>query len=227
MCITDLVADEAAATCLSFQPGMSLRQRQILRVSLRLFGEREYAAVSLRDIAAEATVSLTLIDHHFGAKHALFASVVRSWAPLFEQAGLEIRHALAQGRLASATELVALMLRPIDRLLAEPDGSNVLSLCARHRHETDPAIGGPMGLALGPYRLAIGRALERLHPVRGPDEVDWGVAFALAALFEFAAGTTVVGLRPHRDGTMSSERRAARQLLARHIEGGWRVGLNG
>jgi len=227
MSITDLADADAAVTCLTFQPGMSLRPRQILRVSLRLFSEREYAAVSLRDIATEAAVSLTLIDHHFGAKHALFASVVRSWAPTFEQAALEMRHALAQGRLTNAADLIALMLRPIDKLLAEPDGANVLGLCARHRNETDPAIGGPMGLALGPYRLAIGRALERLHPTLGPDETDWGVSFALAALFEFAASTTLVGLRPHRGGTMASERQAARDLLARHIAGGWCAGLDG
>jgi AcrR family transcriptional regulator len=224
MLTPDLVADEAFVSCLSFQPGMSGRQRQILRVALRLFGGNEYAAVSLRDIAGEAGVSLTLIDHHFGAKHALFASVVRSWCAVFEQATLEIRHALAQGRLTEPTQLLALMLQPIERLLADPDGVHVLRLCARHRHGTELAISGPMGLALDPFRVAADRALERLFPGCLAPERVWAVAFAQAAMLEFAVGEAPGG--EERLDLLGAPG-AGRRALARHIEGGWRAGFGG
>jgi AcrR family transcriptional regulator len=221
MCISDPVVDTPTGSCLSFQPGMSARQRQILRVALRLFGAREYAAVSLRDIAGEAGVSLTLIDHHFGAKHALFAAVVRTWCPVFEQATLEIRHGLAQGRLSTPAELLALMLRPVERLLADPDGQDVLRLWARHRRGTELAICGPMGLALDPFKQAIDRTLERLYPGRTEQDRSWATAFAFAALLEFAVADL-------HDGERTAELDAespARKLLSRHIEGGWRAGL--
>lgn len=225
LCIREPLAEEAAKPtancCLKFRPGMSARQQQILLIALRLFGEREYAAVSLRDIARAAGVSLTLIDHHFGPKHALFAAMVRSWHPVFEQAALDIRHALAQARLASPSTLLGLILRPVEQLLTDRDGLAVLRLWARHRHGTETATSGPVGLAINPYRQAIDRALERLYPACPASERAWAVGFAFAAMLEFAAGEPP----PNEPGEAPALRTAARALLLRHIEGSWRAGL--
>jgi AcrR family transcriptional regulator len=217
-----LVQDEARS-CLSFDAGMSLRQRRILRVALRLFAENEYAGVSLRDIASEAGVSLTLIDHHFGAKHALFAAVVRSWCPVFGHAALEIRHALAQARVGSAAELLAMVLSPVEALLADPDGPPVLRLWARHRHGNELAISGPMGLAIEPFRSMIERALERVYPQSAAADRAWAVAFAIASILEFAIAELPGSESGLPAGAMSGGRRA----LMRHLEGGWQASLGG
>lgn len=46
-------------------------RRQLLNAGLKLFSERGFAAVGLREIAAEAGVSLGLVRTHFGSKDGL------------------------------------------------------------------------------------------------------------------------------------------------------------
>lgn len=53
------------------QPRASSRDT-VVRTASRLFAERGYAAVSIRDIAAEAGVSPALVIKHVGTKAALF-----------------------------------------------------------------------------------------------------------------------------------------------------------
>jgi TetR/AcrR family transcriptional regulator, regulator of cefoperazone and chloramphenicol sensitivity len=50
------------------------RQRIIL-AAMKLFGERGFDGASVRDIAAEAGVSLGLLRHHFGSKEGVRAAV--------------------------------------------------------------------------------------------------------------------------------------------------------
>lgn len=210
-----------ARTCLTFDDGMSLRQRRILRTALRMFAQREYTDVSLRDIAREAGVSLTLIDHHFGAKHALFTAVVRSWSATFEQAASEIRHALAQGRISGAAELIGFMMRPVDRLREDPDGPPVLHLWARHRFSQALSISSPLDLAIGPFRSALEQSLERLYPASAAPDRAWAMGMGLSAVLEFAMAEPADGERSDAQPC----RPAARRLLEQYVEGGWQFAL--
>src|SRR4051812_50014156 len=47
----------------------------ILDTAERLFAERSYASVSLREITAEAGVNLAAVNYHFGSKDALLLAV--------------------------------------------------------------------------------------------------------------------------------------------------------
>src|SRR5687768_4123329 len=64
----------------------------VLRAATNLFAERGPAAVSLRDVAAAADVTLSLINRHIGNKHALLAAVLA--ADLATQTGQapDVRH---------------------------------------------------------------------------------------------------------------------------------------
>ncbi len=72
------------------RPAEDLTARARIRdAALRLFAERGVDGASIRDIAAEAGVSLGLVRHHFGSKEALRAACdeyasVRSKQILFE-----------------------------------------------------------------------------------------------------------------------------------------------
>lgn len=50
-------------------------RRQLLNAGMRLFAERGFAAVGLREIAAAAGVSLGLVRTHFGSKEGLRAAI--------------------------------------------------------------------------------------------------------------------------------------------------------
>jgi len=52
------------------------RQQQILDAADELFGERGYAGVSMRDVAARAGVNKGLLFYYFGSKDALFEQVL-------------------------------------------------------------------------------------------------------------------------------------------------------
>lgn len=56
------------------------RRGQILRVAMRLFGERPYSEVSISDIATEAGIARGLLHHYFGSKRELYLDVVRNVA---------------------------------------------------------------------------------------------------------------------------------------------------
>lgn len=50
-------------------------RERILEAAYRLFVEQGFAAVSMRDLAAESGVTKSLIHHHFGSKEALWELV--------------------------------------------------------------------------------------------------------------------------------------------------------
>lgn len=55
---------------MSASPELTPRER-ILRAGLDLFGSQGFAATTIRQIAASASVSIGLVHHHFGSKEGL------------------------------------------------------------------------------------------------------------------------------------------------------------
>lgn len=53
------------------------RREQILECAVRVFAERSYADVSTSDLAREAGVTRSLINHYYGDKRGLYLVVVR------------------------------------------------------------------------------------------------------------------------------------------------------
>lgn len=58
---------------------------RILDEAMRLFAERGFDSVTVRDIASEAEVSVGLINHHFGSKEGLREAVDRKFIEQFEE----------------------------------------------------------------------------------------------------------------------------------------------
>jgi AcrR family transcriptional regulator len=61
------------------------RQR-LLRTAFKLFGERGFDSVTVRELAAASQVSIGLIKHHFGSKEGLRAAVDDAFMAQFEEA---------------------------------------------------------------------------------------------------------------------------------------------
>ena len=59
---------------------------RLIETALRLFAERGFDSVTIRDLASAADVSVGLINHHFGSKDGLRAAVDDHFIRQFEEA---------------------------------------------------------------------------------------------------------------------------------------------
>lgn len=66
-------------------PDRSNGKERILDEAMRLFAEQGFDSVTVRDIAAEADVSVGLINHHFGSKDGLREAVDRKFIEQFAE----------------------------------------------------------------------------------------------------------------------------------------------
>jgi AcrR family transcriptional regulator len=57
---------------------MSEAKHQILKVASKLFSEKGYEAVSVREIAIIAEVNVSMISYYFGGKEGLYRSIIES-----------------------------------------------------------------------------------------------------------------------------------------------------
>lgn len=64
-------------------------QQRLVQVAMRLFAEKGFDGVTVRDIAAAADVSVGLINHHFGSKDGLREAVDRYFLAQFEEVLME------------------------------------------------------------------------------------------------------------------------------------------
>lgn len=78
------------------------RQR-LLKAALKLFGDKGFDSVSVREIAAASDVSIGLIKHHFGSKEGLRTAVDDAFMTQFEEA-LSLAPRRREGEAATAED---------------------------------------------------------------------------------------------------------------------------
>jgi AcrR family transcriptional regulator len=80
---------------------LSKGKGRLIRVAMKLFAEKGFDGVTVRDISAEANVSVGLINHHFGSKEGLREAVDQHFLSQFEEAvtvnPLDSKHAEEAG----------------------------------------------------------------------------------------------------------------------------------
>jgi AcrR family transcriptional regulator len=94
------------------------RRRQIAGALLRTAAARGLHATGMREVAAEAGVSLRLVQYYFGTKEELLLSAMQQLAAQFAERGLaRIRRIKETGGLASPRDVIAAILTealPVD-----------------------------------------------------------------------------------------------------------------
>jgi AcrR family transcriptional regulator len=66
---------------------------RLIKVAMRMFADKGYDGITVRDISAAADVSVGLINHHFGSKEGLREAVDRHFIEQFEEVLFEERPA--------------------------------------------------------------------------------------------------------------------------------------
>jgi AcrR family transcriptional regulator len=90
-------------------------KEKLLDVAARLFAERGFDGVSVRDIVREADANLGAVTYHFGGKEQLFAAVINLKTEPLRQVFLEV----AQRDLGPREKLSAILLETSMYILNE------------------------------------------------------------------------------------------------------------
>jgi AcrR family transcriptional regulator len=155
----------------------------ILAAAERLYADRGFGDVTLRDIVAEANVNLAAVNYHFGSKDELIAElfVTRSLA-LNRERLRELKAAEEKGGgTADISDILRALVGPTLRGCLGPD--NQRSVAARFMIrvsiESVPAIRRIRNREIDHLRKFIA-AMRRSLPGHNEVELYWGLHFALA-----------------------------------------------
>jgi len=155
----------------------------ILAAAERLYADRGFGDVTLRDIVAEASVNLAAVNYHFGSKDELIAElfVTRSLA-LNKERLRELREAeeAGDGR-ADIAEVLRALVGPTLRGCLGPENqrSTPARFMIRVSIESVSAIRRIRNREIDHLRKFVA-AMRRSLPDRSDVELYWGLHFALA-----------------------------------------------
>jgi AcrR family transcriptional regulator len=155
----------------------------ILAAAERLYADRGFGDVTLRDIVAEASVNLAAVNYHFGSKDELIAElfVTRSLATNRERLNeLKAAEETGGGR-APIDAILRALVGPTLRGCLGPDreGSTAARFMIRASIESVPPIRRIKNREVDHLRKFIA-AMRRAMPGRDDVDLYWGLHFALA-----------------------------------------------
>jgi AcrR family transcriptional regulator len=155
----------------------------ILAAAERLYADRGFGDVTLRDIVAEANVNLAAVNYHFGSKDELITElfVSRSIATNRERLN-ELKAAEEQGGGRATIEQIlrALVGPPLRGCLGpNSERSTAARFMIRASIESVPPIRRIRNREIDHLRK-FAAAMRRAMPTRDETELYWGLHFALA-----------------------------------------------
>ena len=155
----------------------------ILAAAERLYADRGFGDVTLRDIVAEANVNLAAVNYHFGSKDELIAElfVTRSIATNRERLR-ELKAAEEQGGGRAPIEVILrALVGPTLRGCLGPENqrSTAARFMIRASIESVPPIRRIKNREIDHLRKFVG-AMRRALPDRSDIDIYWGLNFALA-----------------------------------------------
>lgn len=204
------------------RPDRPDRREAILLAAEKLFAQRGYHAVSIRQIADEAGVPLALVGYYFGQKHELFAAIFAHWSPTIGERLAGLQAAVDAGGRDLLRHIVEAFVGPVLRLRASPEGEFYALLVARELAYASPEADGVLRRWFDPLAHAFIDALHGALPHASRAEAAWAYQFALGALLHHLSDHRVERLSR---GTAKPHEAGAHALLIRFIEGGIRAAL--
>jgi AcrR family transcriptional regulator len=197
------------------------RRLAILLAAEKLFAQRGYHAVTIRDIADEAGVPLALVGYYFGPKHELFGAIFAHWSHTIEErlAGLRaVPNDPADVR--TLPRIIEAFIAPVLALRASPEGEYYAVLVARELGNATEEADRVMRTYFDPLAIAFIDALHAALPHATRGEVAWGYQFALGALLHHLCDGRVERLSNNENRRCDPR---AGALLVNFIVGGLRA----
>ncbi|MBA2848738.1 helix-turn-helix transcriptional regulator [Thermosulfuriphilus ammonigenes] len=165
---------------------MNTRER-LLEAAERLFGERGYREVSVREITRVAGCNVAAVNYHFGCKRDLYLEVFRSrWLPRTQKVREHFR-ALVGDSPASAAEVIrALTVSIIDGPLDEEERLRHRRLMFRELTQPTEALSIIIDQGLRPFFSEVVSLLRPFLPPSHPqDRLFLSVLSIMAQIIHF------------------------------------------
>lgn len=199
------------------------RKEAILLAAEKLFAQRGYHAVTIRQIAQEAGVPLALVGYYYGQKHELFVAIFERWNRTIEERLAALRRVAADAPADEALErIIEAFTGPVLRLRASPEGEYYALLVARELYHALEEIDRVLRAYFDPLAHAFIDALQQRLPHATRGEVAWCYQFALGALLHHLSDDRITRLSK---GQARPGDAAGSKLLVRFIVGGIRAAL--
>lgn len=163
-------------------------KERLLDAGERLFAERGFDGVSIRDICEAADVNVAAVNYHFQGKQNLLVAVLeRRLRPIRENALAAIA-AVAGGEdhQPDLRELIrAFVTTYLQEALTRPNGVTFLKLMVREA--VDPRHGGETFFRelVIPVHSAFHKALGRSLPQVSLDQLGWIIASIVGQVMHF------------------------------------------
>ena len=168
------------------------RKHNILVAAERLFAERGYHGVSIREIADEAGVPIALVGYHFGPKldlyHAIFHHRSAYIGERLQALALAQREAPKSQLLERIVEAFVL---PVLAVATQPKGKYFLRLLARGVTEQLAENEPPIRELFDPLAHAFIDALTAAVPNADRSTMVWCYQFALHSLLNLVSDQRV------------------------------------
>ena len=159
------------------------RKQAILLAAEKLFAQRGYHAVSIRQIAQEANVPLALVGYYYGLKHELFHAIFAHWNATIEERLAALVAASHKPHVdASLCLIIQAFTGPVLRLRASAEGEYYALLVARELYHAIDETDRVLRAYFDPMAHAFIDALNEVLPHATRGQVAWVYQFALGSL---------------------------------------------
>ena len=159
---------------------------RILDTAERLFAQKGFDAVSLRNIIASARVNLAAVHYHYGSKQALIHAVIaRRLRPINEERLAKLAEARANAgkQPVKLERVLECLFRPLFRLQANPKaGPTFARLVGRVMGERNEGLQKFMMGELAEVIIQFSAAFETALPGLAREETDWRAHFMAGAM---------------------------------------------
>jgi AcrR family transcriptional regulator len=184
----------------SAKSGESSREK-LVQSAERLFAERGFDGVSVRDIANEAQVNSALVGYYFRGKEGLLAEVyTRHCKPLNAERTRLLKECSSRGRSPSLEEILGAFIRPSLEATGDGHGKHSFSrLRAILSAENSSLLEQLVAQNFDESSKAFVNALCRCLPHLSGEDVFWRFHFLLGTIYYTATG-------PHRIKTLTKGR---------------------
>jgi len=173
---------------------------RILKTAERLFAERGFNGVSVRELAGAANVNIASIGYHFRSKDGLLAEVYRRHCePMIEERLRGLKAASGLAGTARVAAIIAAFVRPALQQVDVAEGETFIRLRAVLSGENSELLEKLVAENFDQSSTAFIDALCDCLPHLSRTDVCWRFHFLLGAVYYTAAG-------PHRIHAFSNGR---------------------